>query len=244
MLSAEEYAQLPDELKYPPHVAGPPVLNTAEEQDLKRGWCWYPRVSPELYKALLSSLNFPTHNPLVITYFMKYIYLISLLFACVSNTNAQCSIKPAYTTDAGTVVRAANFEILYEDLGENNNGNLTKGYIRLHGRLSRYVKANSTVVLWELQVAMEGSRGTEFVPRGLDFYFTTGGVLTVDADTYDKRDGMRICTFKLNSAWINALKNPIRKLEITDTRIDRMFVSTEAFGLYSKVLAEQIACLE
>jgi GNAT superfamily N-acetyltransferase len=45
MLSAEEYAQLPDELKYPPHVAGPPVLATIEEQDLKRGWCWYPRLS-------------------------------------------------------------------------------------------------------------------------------------------------------------------------------------------------------
>jgi hypothetical protein len=44
MLTAEEYAQLPDELKYPPHVPGPPVLDTAEEQDLKRGWCWYPRT--------------------------------------------------------------------------------------------------------------------------------------------------------------------------------------------------------
>lgn len=44
MLSAEEYAQLPDELKYPPHVASPPVLATVEEQDLKRGWCWYPRA--------------------------------------------------------------------------------------------------------------------------------------------------------------------------------------------------------
>jgi hypothetical protein len=63
MLSAEEYAQLPHELKYPPHVAGRPVLDTAEEQDLKRGWCWYPRASPELGQDPLSSLNFPTHNP-------------------------------------------------------------------------------------------------------------------------------------------------------------------------------------
>jgi hypothetical protein len=45
MLSAEEYVQLPDELKYLPQVPGPPVLNTAEEQDLKRGWCWYPRTN-------------------------------------------------------------------------------------------------------------------------------------------------------------------------------------------------------
>jgi len=47
MLSAEEYAQLPDELKYPLHVASPPVLATVEEQDMKRGWCWYPRLCQE-----------------------------------------------------------------------------------------------------------------------------------------------------------------------------------------------------
>jgi ribosomal protein S18 acetylase RimI-like enzyme len=52
MLSAEEYAQLPHELKYPPHVTGPLVLDTTEEQNLKRGWCWYPQLpkSEEIVK--------------------------------------------------------------------------------------------------------------------------------------------------------------------------------------------------
>ncbi|SHJ28385.1 hypothetical protein SAMN02745146_2753 [Hymenobacter daecheongensis DSM 21074] len=47
MLSPEEYAQLPDALKYPPHETGPRLLDTPEEMDLKRSWCWYPRPTPE-----------------------------------------------------------------------------------------------------------------------------------------------------------------------------------------------------
>jgi hypothetical protein len=54
MLTPDEYAQLPEEEKYPPHIPGSPQLFThqeQEEEDMKRGWCWYlgPHMSSRHY---------------------------------------------------------------------------------------------------------------------------------------------------------------------------------------------------
>jgi hypothetical protein len=174
---------------------------------------------------------------------MKYVYLLSLLFACLSNANAQCSLQN-YKTDGGTVVREAKPEILYENRGVNNNGDLTQGYTRVHGRFSRYIKAGSTVVQWQLQTMMSGNRNAEFVPRRLDFHFTDGRVLTLEADTYDRQEGMKICTFKITGAAINTFKTPIQSVDVIDTRLNTMYTGTQDFGLYNRVLAEQLGCLE
>ncbi len=59
MLTAEEYAQLPYEERFPDHVAVPEAgtpeweeaylikIKSYEEEDMRRGWCWYfgPRTS-------------------------------------------------------------------------------------------------------------------------------------------------------------------------------------------------------
>jgi hypothetical protein len=50
MLTPDEYAQLPEEEKYPPHIAGSIGVTMRQEQeelDMKRGWCWWfgPRQS-------------------------------------------------------------------------------------------------------------------------------------------------------------------------------------------------------
>jgi len=56
MLTAEEYAQLPYEQRYPDHVAVPEpgtpewdayVIKSYNDEDMRRGWCRYlgPRTS-------------------------------------------------------------------------------------------------------------------------------------------------------------------------------------------------------
>jgi hypothetical protein len=175
---------------------------------------------------------------------MKYLFTLVFLFACLSEIKAQCSLKPSYTISGGISVQDANFEKLYENLGENNNGDLTRGYTRIQGRFSKITKVNSTLIIWQLQVIINSNRNTDLVPRRLDFHFTNGTALTLNAATFDIREGIRVCRFEVSDSELALLKNPIQKVDIIDTRAERMYSGTKDFGLYSRVLSEQIGCLE
>lgn len=112
---------------------------------------------------------------------MKYAYIAIALFFFLLDANAQCSTKNYKTTD-GISVREANFEVLYKNVGEDNNGDYSLGYTQIHGRLARMSKSQA-VVLWQLQVAVDSKRQTPLAPRRLVFYFTNGGTLTLNAVT-------------------------------------------------------------
>jgi hypothetical protein len=172
---------------------------------------------------------------------MKYAYILILLFASFLNGNAQCSTKN-YKTSDGTSVREANFEVLYKYVGEENNGDYSMGYTQVHGRLARM--SRSAAVLWELQVTVDTKRQTPLAPRRLVFYFTNGGTLTLNAVTYQEVQGtIQMCEFEVTDDVRSQLRNPIRQIEIIDTRAERMYVSKKQYGLYEGVFAEQISCL-
>ena len=173
---------------------------------------------------------------------MKYAYIVIPLFFFLLDANAQCSTKNYKTTD-GISVREANFEVLYKNVGEDNNGDYSLGYTQIHGRLARMSKSQA-VVLWQLQVAVDSKRQTPLAPRRLVSYFTNGGTLTLNAVTYQEVQGsVQMCEFEITDGIRSQLSNPIRQLDIIDTRAERMYVSKKQFGLYEGVLAEQINCL-
>jgi hypothetical protein len=139
-------------------------------------------------------------------------------------------------------VRESNFEVLYKNVGENNNGDYSMGYTQIHGRLSRMSK--SQAVLWQLQVTVDSKRQTPLAPRRLVIYFTNGGTLTLNAVTYQEVQGnIQMCEFEVTDEIRSQLRNPVRQIDIIDTRAERMYVSKKQFGLYEGVLSEQISCL-
>lgn len=175
---------------------------------------------------------------------MKYLCSFILIIVCFLNVSAQCSLKPSYVISDGISVQDANFETLYQNLGQNNNGDLTRGYTRLQGRVSKITKVNSSLIIWQLQVILITNRDTDFVPRRLDFQFANGATLTLNAESSDIRNGIRVCRFKVSNSELASLRSQIQQVDIIDTRAERMYSGTEEFGLYGRVLAEQIGCLE
>lgn len=173
---------------------------------------------------------------------MKYIYLLAVLLVSLE-TNAQCSVKN-YKASDGELVREANFEILYKNVGENNNGDYSKGFTQIHSRLSKISASSSLTDLWQLQVMVGTKWQTPLTPRKLIFYFTDGSALTINAATYKELpDDVQMCEFDITDQMRTQLKRPIQQVEIIDTRSERMYVGKKQFGLYDRVLAEQINCL-
>ena len=166
-----------------------------------------------------------------------------LVFLWSLSGQAQCNLKDSRRA-AGSTVHEANFEILYKNVGKDNDGDYSLGSIQVQARLFTIDSPGSTYKSWGLSVAVGGSRLSEvIVPRTLVFSFQNGSFLMIDAASYQDLDGIKMCTFDLNQNNINALSNPIQKVEIIDNRTHQSYTSSQKYGLYPNVLVEQAKCL-
>lgn len=177
---------------------------------------------------------------------MKKGLLTSFLFIILCfSVNAQCSVRGR--KEGAISMNEAKFEYLYKDVGDNNNGDYTRGFAIAYGRAYTAVKQSGTA--WGLQIiVIANPRADMLVPRAVKFFFKDGTSLKLTATAYSEEEvgklGLgQLCTFPLTVSDVAALRRPIKSIVIADTRVEEHYESTESTGLYDKVLAEQISCL-
>jgi hypothetical protein len=175
----------------------------------------------------------------------KYLIIILVLLFSTFDSYAQCSVELSKEAD-GTIIRQAKLENLYENVGSNNDGDYSIGFIQVRGRLFTRSSPQSLSKTWGLQIVVGGKPSTEvIVPRRLYITFLNGIILTLNAIDYQEIDGgIQVCQFNLTDVERASLKNPIKTLVILDNRKEHAYASTKKYGLYDRVLSEQISCLE
>jgi hypothetical protein len=175
---------------------------------------------------------------------IKYLSTLFALLFSITSLKAQCNLKTSRNA-AGAAVREANFEVLYKNVGNNNDGDYSLGSVQAQARLFT-MQSSSTPKFWGLQVGVAAGRSRErsIVPRRLIFSFKNGSSLTLDAASYEDVDGIQMCTFDLTQQDRNTLRSPIQEVQIVDTRTQKAYTSNQQYGLYDGVLAEQGKCLD
>jgi hypothetical protein len=176
---------------------------------------------------------------------IKYLYTLFAILFSLTNLKAQCSLKNSRNA-AGASVREANFEVLYKNIGNNNDGDYSLGSVQAQARLFTIESSSSIFKSWGLQVgvATGRSKAQSIVPRQLIFSFKNGSGLTLDAASYEDVEGIQMCTFDLTQENRNTLRSPIQQVQIIDTRTQKAYTSNQQYGLYDGVLAEQAKCLD
>jgi hypothetical protein len=175
----------------------------------------------------------------------KYLVLIFALLFSILNSQAQCSIERSKESD-GTSVQQAKFETLYKNVGKDNDGDYSLGFVHVMGRLFTRSGSQSLSKNWGLQVGVGGKPSTQvIVPRRVIFGFTDGSSIALGATDYQEMEGgMQLCQFALTDEERLALKKPIKTVIIMDNRTIQGYTSEKKYGLYDRVLSEQIDCLE
>jgi hypothetical protein len=176
---------------------------------------------------------------------IKYLYTALAILFSITSLKAQCSLKTSRNA-AGAAVQEANFEVLYKNVGNNNDGDYSLGLVQAQARLFTMESSSSLLKSWGLQVgvATGRSKAQSIVPRRLVFSFKNGAGLTLDAASYEDVEGVQMCTFDLTQQDRNTLRNPIQQVQIVDTRTQKAYTSNQHYGLYDGVLAEQGKCLD
>lgn len=178
--------------------------------------------------------------------YKKGLCLVLLLLSFWA-AKAQCSTETSVSNNGIDVVHQAKFEILLKNVGDDNNGDATRGWVIIQGRLLTVTPTKGDP-RWRLQVIISTGLepGPEIVPREVVLYFMDGSELTLDADLYEQKGRLRSCIFFLNKEDIIALKRPIREIDVIDTRLqeNNAYQCTPEYGLYTGVLAEQVSCLQ
>ena len=177
---------------------------------------------------------------------MKKLLLTSFSFITLCfNVNAQCNVRSR--KEGAISTNEAKFEYLYKDVGDNNNGDYTRGFAIAYGRIYTAVKQSGTA--WGLQIiVIANPREDILVPREVKFSFKDGTSLKLTATSYSEEEvgqlGLgQLCTFPLTVSDIAALRRSIKYIILNDFRAKVHYESDESTGLYDKVLAEQISCL-
>lgn len=181
---------------------------------------------------------------------LKRLLLTALCFSgSVAVSKAQCSVS-SYTTPTSSIVFQAKPESFYKYVGDNNNGDYSRGFVEIMGGLITVFRPNSTSKDWMLQIAvLSSSSKYDLVPRAVLFTFTDGTELQLDADTYKEAKGVHSCTFNVTEDERQQLRKPLREVAVIDTRKPsgdgfESYVATTTYGLYPKLFAEQAACLD
>jgi len=176
---------------------------------------------------------------------ISYLYTLFAFLFSITSLKAQCSLKTSRNV-GGAAVKEANFEVLYKNVGNNNDGDYSLGSIQAQARLFTIDSPSSLLKSWGLQVGVSSGRSStqKLVPRQLIFYFKNGSYLTLDAASYEDVGGIQMCTFDLTREDISTLRNPIKQVQILDTRTLKSYTSNQEYGLYDGVLVEQARCLD
>jgi len=177
---------------------------------------------------------------------MSYKYLLPIIALCFSvlSAQAQCSIENSKEAD-GIIVYQAKFESLYKNVGNNNDGDYSLGFIQVHGRLFTHSEPKSSGKKWGLQIGVVGKPTSQvIIPRKVLFSFLDGTNLSLSAASYEDKGPIELCQFNLTESERILLRKPIRTIVITDNRTGQSYTSDKRYGLYDRVLSEQVGCLE